>query len=299
VSSAEVFRTPDERFFGLNGYAFEPHYVDLTGDYAGLRMHHVDEGTGDPILLLHGEPSWAYLYRKMIPPLSGSSRVIAPDFIGFGRSDKVTSTGWYSYDRHVGSLWSLIQKLDLERITLVVQDWGGPIGLRVAVEHPERFARIVILNTWVFRKPAREPSPAFLAWRDFAAGNADLPVGMIIQSATTTDLDASVIAGYEAPFPTPKSKAGAAVFPLLVPLRDDDPGASEMDQVANELLELDIPSLVAFSDSDPMFSTRLGKGWSESLRDSRFAVIEGAGHFLQEDQGPKVAEEIETFLATT
>jgi haloalkane dehalogenase len=297
----EVFRTPDERFEGLDGYSFEPHYAELQGDLAGLRMHHVDEGppSRDPILLLHGEPTWAYLYRKMIPALSMSARVLAPDHIGFGRSDKVTSTSWYSYDRHVDALWSFIQALDLGRITLVVQDWGGPIGLRVAVEHPERFARLVILNTWVFRKPAPDPSPAFVAWRDFAANTPDLPIGMIIQGATTTDVDERVIAGYEAPFPTPASKAGAAVFPLLVPLGDDDLGAKEMDAVAHDLLELDMPSLVAFSDSDPMFSTRLGKRWSDSLQDSRFVEIEGAGHFLQEDRGERIADEIRSFITAT
>jgi haloalkane dehalogenase len=307
--AADVFRTPDERFADLDGYGFEPNYVELTGDLSGLRMHYVDEGPvdegslgevrSDPILLLHGEPSWAYLYRTMIPALEGTGRVLAPDHIGFGRSDKVTSASWYSYDKHVDALWAFIEALDLKRITLVVQDWGGPIGLRVATEHPERFARLVILNTYVFHKPAPDPSPAFVAWQDFARQNPDLPIGFIIQSATTTELSEAVLAGYEAPFPTAESKAGAASFPLLVPLTDEDAGADSMHATAMALLELEIPTLVAFSDSDPMFSTRLGRRWADSLVDGRFVEIEGAGHFLQEDRGEAIATEISKFIEST
>ncbi|MBW3595543.1 MAG: alpha/beta fold hydrolase, partial [Actinobacteria bacterium] len=214
----ETFRTPDERFQNLAGFSFEPHYVELSGDLAGLRMHYLDEGEGETILLLHGEPTWAYLYRKMIPSLSAVGRVVVPDLIGFGRSDKPIDRDWYTYDRHCDSLVQLIEALDLRDITVVVQDWGGPIGLRVATEHEDRFARLVILNTGIFRPGPRWPTEGFLKWRAFAEKNPDLPIGFILQGATSTQLSDDVIRAYEAPFPTAESKAGAAQFPLLVPL---------------------------------------------------------------------------------
>lgn len=294
--SHEILRTPDERFEGLPGYAFAPHYIDLDGDLAGLRMHYVEEGSGAPILLLHGEPTWAYLYRKMIPALAEAGRVIAPDFIGFGRSDKVTDRGWYSYERHLASLHGLIDGLDLHDITLVVQDWGGPIGLRVAIERPERFARLVILNTGLYRPGPNWPHPAFLAWRDFVAQNPDLPVGMIVQNATTTDVPDEVIAAYEAPFPDAASKAGAAVFPLLVPLTPEDPGAAKMVAARAALESWEGPVLVAFSDQDPMFPQRAGERWADAIPGAIFKPIAEAGHFVQEDKGEEVATLIAAFV---
>jgi len=300
---SEVFRTPDDRFASLDGYDFAPHYMQLSGDLDGLRMHYVDESAGpeggSPILLLHGEPTWAYLYRKMIPGLMSSGRVIAPDYIGFGRSDKVTEMDWYTYDRHVDSIKQLIEHLDLRDITLCVHDWGGPIGLRVAVEEEERFARLVILNTAVFRpRPGKPPNQAFLQWRDFALRNPDLPVGFIIEGATATDLDEAVIAGYEAPFVTPKSKAGAAAFPAIVPLSVDDPGASEMAATSDALMKWEKPALVAFSDADPLFKSRVGEALSERIPGARFAVVEGASHFLQEDKGEAIAEMVAAFIGS-
>ncbi|MGH2809178.1 MAG: haloalkane dehalogenase, partial [Actinomycetota bacterium] len=261
----KAIRTPDTSFENLSGYDFEPHYIDLDGETAGLRMHHVDEGSGDPILLLHGEPTWAFLYRKMIPRLTDAGRVVAPDFIGFGRSDKVTDRDWYSYDGHCDSLVQLIEALDLNDVTMVVQDWGGPIGLRVATTYPERIARLVILNTGVFRPGPNWPTPGFSAWRDFAERNPDLPVGFVIQGATATDVPEDVIAGYEAPFPNVESKAGAAAFPLLVPLTVDDQGAAEMAEVADELTRWVKPTLVAFSDSDPVFPQQAGERLAERI----------------------------------
>ena len=294
---AEVFRTPDERFEGLEGYAFSPNYCDLGGSLGGLRMHHVDEGSGDPILLLHGEPTWAYLYRKMIPLLSKSSRVIAPDLIGFGRSDKVTDIGWYTYDAHCDSVVQLLEALDLNDITLVVQDWGGPIGLRVATEHPERFARLVILNTGVFRPGPGWPTPGFSAWRTWAEQNPDMPIGFVIQGATVTDLPDAVIAGYEAPFPTPESKAGPASFPLLVPLTEEDPGAAEMAVVRERVDAWTKPALVCFSDSDPVFPQRAGEKMAERIPGAAdFVPIAGAGHFLQEDRGEEIAAHVGRFI---
>ena len=293
----EVFRTPDERFESLVGYAFDPHYAELRGDLDGLRMHYVDEGEGAPVLLLHGEPTWAYLYRKMIPALAGLGRVVVPDLIGFGRSDKPTDRAWYSYDRHCSAIVQLIEDLELNDITIVVQDWGGPIGLRVAVENEERFARLVILNTGIFRPGPRWPNPGFLAWREFAEKNPDLPIGSIIQGATTSDLTPEVIAAYEAPFPDAASKAGAAQFPLLVPLTEDDPGAAEMGATADALTRWEKPALVAFSDSDPIFPQRAGEKLAERIPGAvDFVPIEGASNFLQEDKGEDIAQHIARFL---
>ena len=201
--TTEVFRTPDERFEGLPGYDCAPHYVDVDG----LRLHRVDEGEQDasPIVCFHGEPTWAFLYRKMLRPLvAAGHRVICPDYAGFGRSDKPTHRGWYTYERHVELMSSLLALLDLHDATVVVQDWGGPIGLRWTVENADRVARLVILNTGLF---TGRVSKGFLAWRAFAEKNPDLPIGFIIQGATKTDLPDAVIAGYEAPFPTAESKA--------------------------------------------------------------------------------------------
>ena len=293
--ATEVFRTPEERFQALPGYDFAPHYSDLEG----LRLHYLDEGSRDgaPVVCFHGEPTWAFLYRKMIDPLTaGGHRVICPDYAGFGRSDKPTDRRWYSYDRHVELMAGLLRGLDLRDATVVVQDWGGPIGLRWAVEHADRVARLVILNTGIF---TGRVSKGFLAWRAFAEKNPDLPVGFVIQGATKTDLPAEVIAGYEAPFPTTESKAGAAEFPLLVPTEEDAPGAEEMRAVADALSRWEKPALIAFSDSDPVFPhPKSGEVFCERIPGARPQVtIEGAAHFLQEDQGEQIAREILAFLS--
>jgi haloalkane dehalogenase len=291
----EVFRTPDERFHDLPGYDFPPHWFETDG----LRLHHVDEGSGDPVVCFHGEPTWAYLYRKMLPVLGDAGhRVICPDYAGFGRSDKPTERGWYTYDRHVELISAQLASLDLRDATVVVQDWGGPIGLRWAVENSDRVARLVILNTGLF---TGRVSKGFIAWRDFAERNPDLPVGFVIQGATTSELPDEVIAAYEAPFPTPESKAGAAQFPLIVPTSDDMVGAAEMREVAGELSSWDKPALVAFSDSDPVFPyPRAGEAFCEAIPGAGEQVkIDGAAHFLQEDKGEQIAREILQFLATS
>lgn len=292
----EIFRTPDDRFQGLPGFDYEPHYYELEADLDGLRLHYLDEGSGAPILLLHGEPTWAYLYRKMIPSLAQAHRVIVPDLVGFGRSDKVTQRDWYSYERHVHSIQQFVDRLDLEELTIVVQDWGGPIGLRIAVENERRFANLVILNTGIFRPGPNWPSPGFLQWRSFAERNPDLPVGMIVQGATATELPDEVVAAYEAPFTDAASKAGAAAFPLLVPLKEDDPGAAEMAEVADALTRWAKPALVAFSDLDPVFPQRAGESLARRIPNATFVPIEGGSHFLQEDKGEEIAEHILEFL---
>jgi haloalkane dehalogenase len=289
----DAFRTPDERFEGLPGYDFEPHYAELHG----LRLHWVDEGEGDPIVCFHGEPTWSYLYRKMVPPLvAGGHRVICPDYAGFGRSDKPTERDWYTYDRHVELMSQLLGGLNLKDVTVVVQDWGGPIGLRWAMEHADKIARLVILNTGLF---TGRVSKGFLAWRDFATRNPDLPVGFVISGATATDVPEDVVAAYEAPFPNPESKAGAAQFPLLVPTSDEDEGAATMRAVSDALSRWDKPALVAFSDEDPVFPfPRSGDVFTALIPTAGEQVrIEGAAHFLQEDRGEAIAEHMLRFLA--
>jgi haloalkane dehalogenase len=288
----EVFRTPDERFEGLPGYDYEPHYAEI----GGLRMHILDEGEGRPVVCFHGEPTWAYLYRKMLGPLvDAGHRVICPDLAGFGRSDKPTDRGWYSYDGHVEQVSGVLDGLDLADAVVVVQDWGGPIGLRWAVENADRVGALAILNTGLF---SGRVSKGFLAWREFAEKNPDLPVGNVIGGGTTSDLPGGVVAAYEAPFPTVESKAGAAQFPLLVPIADDEPGASEMRGVADALSRWDKPAFVAFSDTDPIFPfPRAGERFVELIPTAAGQVrIEGAAHFLQEDRGEQIARELLGFL---
>ena len=292
--AVEVFRTPDERFRDLPGYEFEPRYAEVDG----LRLHHVDEGPRDgrPVVCFHGEPTWAYLYRKLVGPLTGAGyRVVCPDYAGFGRSDKPTDRGWYSYDRHVELVTTHLAGLDLRDAVVVVQDWGGPIGLRWAVENPDRVGALSILNTGLF---TGRVSKGFRAWREFAEKNPDLPVGFVIQGATATELPDEVVAAYEAPFPTPESKAGAAQFPLLVPTADGEAGAAEMRAVADELGSWDKPALVAFSDGDPIFPfPRAGDRLVDLIPEAGEQVrIEGAAHFLQEDRGEAIARELLAFL---
>jgi haloalkane dehalogenase len=289
----DFYRTPDERFDGLPAYAFEPHYVDQDG----LRMHYVDEGTGAPVLLLHGEPTWAFLYRKMIPALSGVARVVAPDYFGFGRSDKPTRIEDYSYDFHYGAIERLAAELDLRDATVVVQDWGGPIGLRLAVEHPERVGRLVILNTGI--GAGRAPSPEWLRFREFVRRlGTELVPGQLVRLSCVTDPGDDVIEGYNAPFPTPESKAGVLAFPEQVPTESDHPNAAKMLEVRAALEQWERPALVLFSDSDPIFSTAAAERMASRIPGAGPAeTVVGAGHFLQEEKGEEIGERIARFLA--
>ncbi len=296
----EALRTPDDRFVNLPDYDFAPHYVDV-GD--GLRMHYVDEGPrdGQPVLLLHGEPSWCYLYRKMIPIIVAAGlRAVAPDLIGFGRSDKPVSRDDYTYQAHVHWTASLVEQLDLRGITLVCQDWGGLIGLRIAAEHPERFARIVAANTFL---PTGDnpPGDAFLRWQEFSQKAPELPIGNIVRGGCKTELPAEVVAAYDAPFPDDRYKAGARQFPALVPTRPDDP-ASDANRRAWEVLRRwEKPFLTAFSDEDPI--TRNADRAFQSLvpgtKGQPHTTIHGGGHFLQEDRGAELAKVVVDFIAAT
>jgi haloalkane dehalogenase len=286
TTATDVFRTPDDRFADLPGFSYSPNYVEVDG----LRLHHLDEGSGPTVLCFHGEPSWSYLYRHMLDGLvAAGHRVVCPDMVGFGRSDKPTDEGWYTYDRHCETIAAHLDQLDLSEVTVVVQDWGGPIGLRWAVEHADRVAGLVILNTGLF---SGRVSKGFLAWRDFVDRTPDLPIGMIIQGGTATELPPEVVAAYDAPFPTLESKAGAHRFPFLVPLSDADVGATEMRAVADALRNWDKPCLVAFSDSDPVFPfPQAGEAFTGAIPTAGEQVrIEGAAHFLQEDRGAAIVE---------
>lgn len=289
----ETLRTPDERFENLPGYDFKPNYVDVHG----LRMHYVDEGQGDPVLCLHGEPSWSYLYRKMIPRLSKGNRVIAPDLIGFGKSDKLVHRADYTFAMHYSSLIAFIEAIDLQRATLVCQDWGGLLGLPLAMDHGDRFARIVIMNTGL---PQGESlGPGFMAWRNAAEKMDDMPVGMVIQGATVSDLPDDVVAAYDAPFPDKSYKAGAHEFPMLVPITPDDPATPHMKRALEALMKWDKPALVMFSDSDPVTAgaDKFMRHVIPTAKAEPEIVIEKGGHFLQEDKGEEIADHINAFIA--
>ncbi len=291
---ASVYRTPDERFANLPDFPFAPRYVELDG----LRMHYVDEGQGDPLLLLHGEPTWSFLYRKMIARLRTRFRCVAPDYIGFGRSDKWTDVGAYSFRAHYDKLERFVAALDLRRITVVVQDWGGPLGLQYAIRHPERMARLVILNTGLLAGDAETLSPGLVSWREYVFRTPDLPIGLILKRsiAKRYELPLEVVAAYDAPFPTAESKAGARAFPALIPTSPDASCAGEMRETKAALATWDKPALICFSDSDPVFPPQVGESLARLIPGARFVLIQGAGHFLQEEKGPEIAEEILRFV---
>ena len=287
----DVYRTPDERFADLPGFDFEPRYLEQ----GGLRMHYFDEGAGDPVLLLHGEPTWSYLYRKVIPELTASHRCLAPDYFGFGRSDKPTDPAFYTYDNHVASIARLVDALDLRDITLVVQDWGGPIGFRFAVEHADRIARLVVLNTGI---GARAPNEEWLRFQAFMRRvGTDIVAGQLVRLTLVQPAGDDVVAGYDAPFPVPESRVGVVQFPEEVPTAGDHPNAAKMIAVRDALRSLDRPALVLFGARDAIFTRRAAEAMAELLPGAELdPPVEGAGHFLQEDRGTEIGKRIADWL---
>jgi haloalkane dehalogenase len=295
----DVLRTPDERFQGLDGYNFKPNYVEVLK----MRMHYVEEGPRNaaPVLMLHGEPSWCYLYRKMIPIITAAEhRAVAPDLFGFGRSDKPTKREAYTHQMHVDSIAAFIDRLDLRDITLVGQDWGGLIGLRVAAAHPDRFARIVAANTFL---PAGEgaPNDAFYRWRDFSQAVTEFKAGAVVQMGTATELPDAVVAAYDAPFPDETYVAGARQFPLIVPTDSNHPGVAENRHTWDVLRRWEKPFLTAYSDGDEIMAgvDRLFQSAVPGANGQPHTIITGAGHFLQEDRGEELARVVVDFIART
>ncbi len=297
----EFLRTDDQRFENLAGYEFSPNYLMVNDSEGGqLRVHYIDEGPKEaaPILLMHGEPSWSYLYRKMIPLLvEAGHRVIAPDLIGFGRSDKPTQRKDYTYQRHVDWMCSVLVQLNLLDITLVCQDWGGLIGLRLAAENSERFAGIVAANT-MLPTGAHDPGEAFKQWQKFSQEVPEFPTGNIINGGTTTELSAEVIAGYNAPYPEESYKAGARQFPLLVPISLDDPASADNIAAWKVLAQWQKPFLTAFSDKDAITAggDKIMQKLIPGTEGQKHTTIINGGHFLQEDQAEKLSEVVIAFL---
>lgn len=300
----KLLRTSDDRFVGLPDWPYAPHYADVPdGEGGTLRVHYVDEGPTDaaPILLLHGEPSWGYLYRHMIPTLvAAGHRVIVPDQVGFGRSDKPAEKGDYSYAHHVTWMSALVfEALDLRNITFFGQDWGGLIGLRLVTAQPDRFARVAIGNTGL-PTGDRPPGDAFLKWQHYSQTTPVFPVGDIVNGACTTDLTSEVIAAYDAPYPDDSYKEGARIWPSFVPTSADDPEAPANREAWKVLEQFDKPFLCCFSDCDPITA-----GGDSPFRErvpgaqgQRHATIEGGGHFLQEDRGPELARVLVDFIGS-
>ncbi len=288
----DAIRTPDELFEGLPDFPFSPRWRQ----YDGLRLAHLDEGDGAPVLFLHGEPTWSFLWRRVIGPVRDAGfRCLAPDLPGFGRSDKPIDQGWYSYDRHTDAMAGLLADLDLRGVTIVVHDWGGPIGLRLAVEHAERIDRMVILDTGLFTGQ-QAMSDAWIAFRDFVARTEDLPVGFLVRGGCHTDPGDEVIAAYDVPFPNSDAKAGARAFPLMLPTEPSAPGAQAGARVLAALREDTRDKLVLWADADPVLPLETGQRFAQALGTEVAHVIAGAGHFLQEDAGPQIGALIADWL---
>jgi haloalkane dehalogenase len=294
----KVLRTPDERFASIPDFPYAPSYVDVAGD---LRMHYVDTGPKDGavVLMLHGEPTWSFLWRKVITPVVDAGlRAIAPDLVGFGRSDKPAAREDYTFEGHVAWVRAFVERLDLRDVTLVCQDWGGLIGLRLAAEMPERFARVVAANTFL-PTGDRKPSDAFFAWRDFSQNVPELPVGTIVKTGCLHALSAEAIAAYEAPFPDESYKAGARAFPALVPVAPEDPAAPANRRAWEVLGRWDKPFLTVFGDGDPITrgADRLLQAAIPGAGGQPHVVLSGVGHFIQEDAGEELGRRVAAFVS--
>ena len=300
----KVLRTPDERFRDLPDYSFTPNYLDVPdGEGGSLRVHYLDEGPrgSDTVLLMHGEPSWSYLYRKMVPIIVAEGfRAVAPDLVGFGRSDKPAHRDDYTYQRHVDWMQALIDHMNLINITLVCQDWGGLIGLRLLTDNPGGFSRVVTANTGLPTGDQKMPD-AFLEWRKFSQETPEFPVSTIVNGGCVKPLLSKVKAAYDAPFPDESYKEGARIFPSLVPASPDDPAAPANRSAWEVMKVLDKPFLTAFSDSDPI--TRGGEQIFQRLipgaQGQPHVVIKGGGHFIQEDCGEEFAQVVVDFIRRT
>ena len=321
----EVYRTPDTRFADLPDYPFSPHYAQVPAregeSSETLRLHYVDEGKQDapPVLMLHGEPTWSFLYRKMIPALSERGyRAIAPDHIGFGKSDKPVDRVAYSFEAHINWVHAFVCELDLHDITLFVQDWGGPIGLAVLAREPDRFARVVASNTILhtadpdlagritWANHGSGPGEVCVAeglldWITFSQRCEEMHAGASIGAALAKPIGGEVLAGYDAPFPEERAKAGMRQFPILIPITRNDPGAAIDRATWKALASWEHPFLTLFGDSDPTT-----QGWQDIFQErvpgaagQPHAILQGAGHFIQEDIGEDLARRVADWIETT
>lgn len=295
-----VLRTPDAAFANLPDYPFAPHWTTLDGDLGAIRVHHLDEGPADGpvVLLMHGEPSWSYLYRTMIPPLvAGGARCIAPDLVGFGKSDKPAAIADYTYARHVGWMSAWLTGLGVRDVTLFCQDWGGLIGLRLVAAYPEMFARVMVSNSFL-PDGSGKASDAFLNWRKFAAEVPEFPTGGIIQGGTARGISAETRTAYDAPYPDESYKAGARAFPALVPVEADNVEVPANRAAWAVLETFDKPLLTAFGDSDPVTAgaDRVLQARIPGAKGQPHTTVERAGHFSQEDAGPELAALLVKFM---
>src|SRR3954467_2482222 len=288
----DAIRTPEELLEGLPDFPFAPHYRQV----AGLRIAHVDEGDGPPVVFFHGEPTWSFLWRKVIPPVCDAGfRCIAADQPGFGRSDKPMDVDWYSYDRHTEFAASLLVDLDLRDATAVVHDWGGPIGLRLAAEHPDRISRMGVMETGPL--PGEQPmSDAWWTFHDFVERTEDFPISLLVRNAVARGMEDEVVKAYDAPFPTKESKAGARAFPLILPTSPEMPGGAAGKSAQEVLQTDDRPMLVMWADSDPVLPFKVGEAFSSLVGAPAPIKIENASHFLQEDAGEQIGGLIADWL---
>ena len=288
----DAVRTPDELLDGLPGFPFKSRYRE----FEGIRLAHLDEGSGAPVVFLHGEPTWSFLWREVLVPVRDAGyRCIAPDLPGFGRSDKPIDIEWYTYDRHVASVEALLDELALSDVTLVLHDWGGPIGLRIAVQRPEQISRLVILDSGIFTGHQRM-ADTWLQFRDFVRRSKELPVGFLVRGGCRQDPGDEVIAAYEAPFPNEASKAGARAFPMILPTSPEMPGAREGEETLRALRSDSRPKLIMWADSDPVLPLETGRRFAAAIGTELDHVIPDAGHFLQEDAGEHIGGLIADWL---
>ncbi len=295
MSLGPVFRTPDDRFADLPDFGWAPNYFETS---EGLRVAYIDEGSGPLVLLLHGMPSWSFLWRHVIPPLvEAGYRCVAPDLLGFGRSDKPTTVSDYTYPRHVGAITELLDSLGEQKVHFVLHDWGGPIGTLVAANSPERIASTTLMDTG-FNTGDFKMSETWQAFRDFVATAEELPIGFLVKGAVAREMPDDVFAAYEAPFPDEASKAGARAFPPMIPTDPDHPDAREGLRALEIFAAGSWPKLVLWADKDPVLPRKLGDVLAARINAGEAITIEDAGHFLQEDAGAEIGERIADFLAS-